>query len=268
MAAENSPKKPNKYSLVIERIFLNHYSAGITEFKFHRTEVEKVASKFNIKNLGDILYSFRYRTHLPARLRAAAGKGMTWRIVPAGKATYAFLQVPDQTIVPNKNLAETKVPDATPGIISKYALTDEQALLAKVRYNRLIDIFTGVACYSLQSHLRTFVSDMGQTETDEVYVGIDKRGEQYVFPVQAKGGRDRLDSVQILQDFGMCRTKFPSLTCRAIGTQFTKENLIVLFEFEKKGKEVNIVSERHYRLVHPDEISDEELANYRIRSSE
>lgn len=65
-------------------------------------------------------------------------------------------------------LAETKIPDSTPGIIAKYALNDEQALLAKVRYNRLIDIFTGVACYSLQSHLRTTVPKIGQVETDEI----------------------------------------------------------------------------------------------------
>jgi len=49
---------------------------------------------------------------------------------------------------PNPLLSETKIPDATPGIIDMYALTDEQALLAKVRYNRLVDVFTGVTCYS------------------------------------------------------------------------------------------------------------------------
>lgn len=89
-----------------------------------------------------------------------------------------------------------KVPDATPGIIAKYALNDEQALLAKVRYNRLLDIFTGVTCYSLQNHLRTTVPNMGQIETDELYVGVDKRGVHYVLPVQAKGGKDKLGIVQ------------------------------------------------------------------------
>ncbi len=41
-----------------------------------------------------------------------------------------------------------KVPDATPGLVTKYALDDEQGLLARLRYNRLIDIFTGLVCYS------------------------------------------------------------------------------------------------------------------------
>ena len=52
-------------------------------------------------------------------------------------------------------LATTKIPDGTPSIVRKYSISDEQALLAIVRYNRLIDIFLGVTCYSLQNHLRT-----------------------------------------------------------------------------------------------------------------
>jgi len=42
-------------------------------------------------------------------------------------------------ITPSEMMAETKIPDATPGIIFKYAVRDEQALLAAVRYNRLSD---------------------------------------------------------------------------------------------------------------------------------
>ena len=107
-------------------------------------------------------------------------------------------------------MATTKIPDATPGIVAKYALGDEQALLARVRYNRLIDIFTGVVCYSLQNHLRTFVAGVGQIETDELYVGVDKKGAHFIFPIQAKGGSDQLNIVQIEQDFEVCaRSSLP-----------------------------------------------------------
>ena len=98
---------------------------------------------------------------------------------------------------------ETKIPDATPGIIIKYTQGDEQALLAKIRYNRLIDIFTGVTCYSLQNHLRTTVTGIGQIETDELYIGVDRRGAQYIFPVQAKGGKDQLGSKRLNNPTGV-----------------------------------------------------------------
>ena len=146
-------------------------------------------------------------------------------------------------------LAETKLPDATPGIIEKFALDDEQAILAKIRYNRLIDIFTGITCYSLQSHLRTNVPSLGQVETDEIYIGLDKRGAQYVFPVQAKGPREKLGIVQIDQDFELCATKFPELICIPIAAQFAGDKSIALFAFEKTKAKIAITSEKHYRLV-------------------
>jgi hypothetical protein len=149
--------------------------------------------------------------------------------------------------------------------VAKYALSDEQALLARVRYNRLIDIFLGLACYSLQNHLRTAVRTIGQVETDELYVGVDKRGIHYVIPVQAKGGADKLSVVQIEQDIALCETKFASLVCRPVGAQFMSDNVIALFEFEHDGDDITVSSERHYKLVAPEEVTDEDLNMYRAR---
>lgn len=167
------------------------------------------------------------------------------------------------------NLATTKVPDATPGIVKKYSLDDEQALLARLRYNRLVDVFTGVTCYSLQNHLRTFLTEMGQIETDELYVGLDKKGAHYVFPLQAKGGRDRLNVVQIEQDIAVCAKKFPGLICRPLAAQFMNDGIIALFEFEHEFEQadatVRINSEKHYKLVPPEEVTKEDLENYRRR---
>ncbi|MGQ0815649.1 MAG: hypothetical protein ACT4O1_14535 [Gemmatimonadota bacterium] len=169
----------------------------------------------------------------------------------------------DSNFKPNLDLLEIRIPDATPGMIVRYALTDEQALLAKLRYNRLVDIFTGVTCYSLQSHLRTSVRTLGQVETDEVYIGLDKHGAHYVFPVQAKGGSDKMGTVQVEQDLALCADKFPSLICRPIGAQFIDDTSIALFEFAAAETGVKIVNERHYRLVEPRALTPEELDLYR-----
>jgi len=129
---------------------------------------------------------------MPESVLATQPEGMEWIIEGAGRARYLFKLVPVNRIVPNAELVAVKIPDATPEIIAAYALSDEQALLAKVRYNRLIDIFLGLATYSLQNHLRTTVRKIGQIEIDEIYVEIDRQGRQFVLPVQAKGGTDQL----------------------------------------------------------------------------
>jgi len=200
--------KHNRYEQIIERVFFRHYEKGNRKVSFVRHDIEEVAAELGIqlpKNLGDILYSFRYRAVLPLSIRQCAPKGEEWIIRPAGRGRYQFVTTKVARIVPSPTLAETKVPDATPGIIGMYALGDEQALLAKLRYNRLIDIFTRVTCYSLQSHLRTTAQHLGQVETDEIYVGVDRRGAHYVFPVQAKGRGDKLSVVQVEQDLAVCK---------------------------------------------------------------
>jgi hypothetical protein len=257
---------PNRYSQIIERIFFKYYAAGIRAFVFQREDIETSASELGIKlpkNIGDVLYSFRYRAELPARIVATAGEGETWIIRPAGRGVYRFVLVADVQIVPDRSLDQIKILDATPGLIARYALSDEQALLAKLRYNRLIDIFTRVTCYSLQNHLRTSIPDIGQIETDELYIGVDKHGAHYVLPVQAKGGRDKLSVVQIEQDFALCAAKFPALICRPIGAQFIAHNLIALFEFRIKADAVRVVQQRHYLLTLPDQLDDDDLAAYR-----
>ena len=259
-------QRKGMYFAIIERIFLSRYKPGMQEIDFERQDIVKYGNELQIdlpKNLGDLIYSFRYRAVLPESIQATANEGETWIIRLAGQGKYRFVLVRDNPIVPNEHMMITKVPDSTPGIVIKYALNDEQALLAKVRYNRLVDIFTGVTCYSLQNHLRTAVPEMGQVETDELYAGVDKAGVHYMFPIQAKGDTDRLSVVQIEQDIAVCASKFPSLICRPIAAQLTRNDSIAMFEFAEDGNEVGIVSERHYRLVPPEEVTETDLNHYK-----
>ncbi len=262
-------KSKSRYEIIIEEIFKKFYKKGRKEIPFKREDIVRVANELKIdlpKNIGDLLYSFRYRAELPESISSKAPKGHEWLIVPKGTSKYAFVARKIIRVLPNDALAETKIPDATPGVISKYALNDEQALLAIIRYNRLIDIFSGVTCYSLQSHLRTNVPGIGQIETDEIYVGVDKKGVHYVFPVQAKSNKDRIGIIQIEQDFAMCKMKFEHLVCIPIAAQFIDSQVIAIFQFEPTRDGIKISHEKHYRLVSPDELTDEDLDVYRKRS--
>ncbi|MCL2304407.1 MAG: hypothetical protein FWC43_03595 [Planctomycetaceae bacterium] len=259
----------NRYLQLIETIFFKYYKRGKKEVHFVREDLETTAEELGIKlpkNLGDVVYSFRYRSQLPDSITRTAPQGSEWVIRPMGQAKYMFSLSTMPRIVPNMMLSETKIPDSTPGVVERYALNDEQGLLTKLRYNRLVDIFLGISCYSLQNHLRTTVPDVGQIETDEIYIGLDKRGAHYVIPIQAKGGKDQLGTVQIEQDFALCRYKFPGLVCIPVAAQFMENDLIALFSFEYSGKEIAILCEKHYRLVAPDKLPDEEISKYGKRT--
>jgi hypothetical protein len=266
----------NRYKRLLEHIFFAQnfgaYRNGAREIRFARADLERAAKALRVelpKNLGDVVYAIRYRTPLPKKIIETQPAGMEWIIEGVGRAQYRFCLQPVNRIVPNPALKAIKVPDATPEIIGGYALNDEQALLAKVRYNRLVDIFLGVTAYSLQNHMRTTVRGIGQIEIDEVYVAVDRQGVQYVIPVQAKGGKDQLAVVQTKQDLACCAEKFPTLVCRSVSAQFIDmedgSKKIAMFELAVDEGRVVIAEEKHYRLTPSAEINPEDLLAYKSR---
>ena len=264
----------NRYGRILAHVFAAHYKRGIKSFEFERTEIETSAAALEIrlpKNIGDLLYSFRFRTALPAEISKTAPEGFEWVIEGAGRAKYRMSLTKITRIRPSENVTPIKIPDATPEIVTANALSDEQALLAKVRYNRLIDIFLRVTAYSLQNHLRTSVPDIGQIETDEIYVAINNCGEQYVIPVQAKGGSDQIGTTQVKQDLALCRKSYPLLTPKPVAVQFMKGDsegeTIVMFLLSEIGGEITIIGEKHYRLVPANEITVDNLQEYREKSN-
>lgn len=258
----------NIYDKIIEAIFTEKYENGMTSVPFGRQEIIEKARALGIddpKNLGDVIYSYKYRKPLPSAVRETAPEGRYWRLKNTGISQYAFVLTEGREFVESDAMLVTvKVPDGTPSMVRKYSFSDEQALLAIVRYNRLIDLFLGIVCHSLQNHLRTTVEGIGQIETDEIYVGVDKFGRQFIIPVEAKGGSDKLGVSQIEQDIMLCKEKYPNLICRPIACQFLARDAVAVFEFGEEDGSIVKLAEKHYKLVPSEEIGDEELSLYGI----
>jgi hypothetical protein len=263
-------KAANRYDAIIEYVFFSGYEAGDSRVRFARSDMEVASDELQIKlpkNIGDIIYSFRFRHDLPSAILEVAPQGKQWVIRGVGIGQYEFAAVGLTRIIPTPGLIVTKIPDATPQLIETNALGDEQALLAKVRYNRLVDIFLGITSYSLQNHLRTTVRGIGQVEVDEVYVGVNSFGAQFIVPAQAKGGTDQIGIVQTEQDLAVCRDKFPRLLPRPVAAQFMSDDVIALFELTVQDDEIVLVQEAHYKLVQSQEITETDLATYSTRAS-
>ena len=264
---------------VLEPIFKSLYEAGahtlIFDVEMFDVEARRLGNFISARtlNLTDfVCYDpscvSSLRMLLPSKIRKTEPSGWQWHLKRISTKSYAFRLEPIDSIRPSRfPRLERRIPDATPEIINSNSLSDEQALLARVRYNRLIDIFLGVTAYSLQNHLRTTVKSLGQIEIDEVYVGIDRHGCQYIIPVQAKGGNDQLSTVQAKQDIACCAEKFPNLVCRAISAQFMDDSRIAMFELclDDDGL-VKTKEERHYLLVPADQIGTADLERYRSAS--
>ncbi|MBE4590652.1 endonuclease [Vibrio navarrensis] len=257
-----------KYDKIIERVFFNNYHDFDRIVPFDRNELAQACDDLGIariKNLGDIPYTYRFRKELPDSVNAKLPDGADWIIVGKGTGRYEFRIASPGKIQPTTNRLRVKIPDATPEIVKKYAPgTDEQALLTKVRYNRLVDLFSGLTCYSIQNHLRTNLPSVGQIEIDEVYLGVNKKGTHFVIPCQAKSPGDRFGIVQVMQDIEFCKIKYPYAVCKPIALQFLSDQDVAILELavEEVGDSyrLSVVDERHYTLVSKDGISYEEIA--------
>lgn len=264
--AKAAAGETNRYKRLVEKIFSDRYTPGATHVDFERDDLSIAADSLGIvlpKNLGDVLYSMRYRMPMPETILATQPDGKEWVILGVGRAKYQFRLVTLNRILPRPEMVTIGIPDATPEVIRRYALNDEQALLAIVRYNRLLDIFLGLTTYSLQSHLRTTVKGGSQIEIDELYVGLDKHGCHYIIPVQAKGGSDQISVVQTSQDIQWCKEQFPGIRCKAISAQFMSDERVAMFDLTVSDDEVKVVEERHYKLLPADKLDADAIREYR-----
>lgn len=259
-----NPKGESKYSRIMEDIFVSSYKKGMTAVPFTRDQLVASADKLGIsmpKNLGDVIYSFRYRKTLPDAIARTAPKGMCWIIRGTGSASYCFELKKESNIIPNPNLEVIPIPDNTPEVITMYQLSDEQSLLCKIRYNRLLDIFLGMATYSMQNHLRTQVKGVGQIEVDEIYIGVNKKGQHFIIPVEAKIGNDKVGVVQTMQDIQCCKEKFPDLICIPIAVHnMDGNNKLCIFRLTIDDGDVKIAEEKHYELVYASDIDRRVIA--------
>ncbi len=77
-AKRTESSRGNAYSRIIENIFFARFRAGSERVDFDRKDIEMSADSLNIalpKNLGDLIYSFRYRQDFPDAITRVAPTG-------------------------------------------------------------------------------------------------------------------------------------------------------------------------------------------------
>ncbi|MCE0522081.1 MAG: hypothetical protein LV480_04145 [Methylacidiphilales bacterium] len=240
----------NAYDQLLISVFKSKWRSGMNELTFTKDDLIDTATRLGlrIKNLADVLYTYRSRRAFPAHI---AEKG-NWIIAAKGSGKYAFVKVTRAAVVEvPATLKIFPIPYAVPEIVAMNLANDEQGLLTLVRYNRLLDVFTGLACFHLQSHIRTQVKGHGQIEVDELYVGIDKDGRGYVSPIEGKVAGESLgiDKAVGLSLFALA--KFPNLICRPIAVLRQAHDIVACVEFEPANdiSKVSVLDIRRYQSV-------------------
>lgn len=235
-----------QYSDTITEIFSTYYSPGITEFTFRRDEIS-----LNVKNLGDVIYTYRYRSPFPKQILDTEPAGLNWIIKPSGDASYTFKLAKGCRITPDFSLPANTISDLSSDLVKRHRTNDEQAALSMIRENRILDLFLNSRLLHMQNHLRTNVPGLGQVEVDDLYIGHDSAGNELIVPVQAKRGHDQIGPIQTYQDIRVCEYKWPSLSCRPISIYYDpgdKRIAILELSMDMQTDSVSVVSEKHFKM--------------------
>jgi len=245
---------PSRYEAVILDVFLRHYRPGMTYVEFRKDDLADACRRYGItvRNIPDIIYTYRSgRGKLPSAMTAIGH----WAIEPAGRGTYAFrlLQNPPYFDLPFQDYAPVDIYNAIPEIVERLLRRDEQSLLTRVLYNRLVDIFTGLTCFHIQNHYRSFVTDMGEVEIDALYAGVDKTGTLYILPIEAKSWAEteKIGRVQIAHMARLIRQDFPQLCRRILAVKELQDGTIAMVEFDDREEpdDFRVTSVTRFRLL-------------------
>ena len=220
----NREEKSRNRDEVMQRVFEKNYVSGAAEVPFTMDDIREAIAAvakqrpgYRENNVADVRYQYTSgRRCFPDSINQFG----PWMIVGRGKAQYALVKLassPEISI--QEDLLTILLPNATPEIVLEYAGSDEQGLLAKVHYNRLLDIFLQITCYHLQNHWRTSIQNKGQCEIDDLYVGLNINGKQFVVPVEAKCANENLSKTQVVQMIDFARERYPKLIIRPVGVQ-------------------------------------------------
>ncbi|HEX6511681.1 MAG TPA: hypothetical protein VF157_05240 [Chloroflexota bacterium] len=150
-----------------------------------------------------------------------------------------------KAVTPDPARTEIRVLDTTPAVVEKFASHRGEALLARVRYNRLVELFTAAACYLLPTDCGSYNSEA----VVDLYVGVTRRGAECIFPVHAVASRKRLYLEVVERSRLICASRFRTLLCRPIAAHSLGDDLIALYEVEARRGQIGKLDEAHYRLV-------------------
>lgn len=243
----------SEYDRVILELFQRHHRAGAERLSFTKDELVEICNKHGItvRNIPDIVYTYRSRRSLPKPILDTGH----WAIEPAGRGAYAFrlLRESAHFEIPFVDYAPVDIYNAIPEVVEGMLRRDEQSLLTVILYNRLVDIFTGLTCFHIQSHYRSFVTGMGEVELDALYVGVNKTGALFVLPVEAKSQAETemIGRVQVSQMARLVRQDFSALRRRIIAVKALEDATIGMVEFsdDEQPEDFGIVSVVRFRLI-------------------
>lgn len=251
-----------KYEDTIVQVFENKLDDGYNteeEIPFDREDLQRAMDELdiNVRNVPDIPYAYRSRRSLPDQIEQYGYNAIILDdTIEGADATYLFTKREQLIHIPNTvdGRHQTSVADL-PEPVRNYIGKDEQGVLTQVRYTGLLDDFTGLNAYHLQSHMRMRVNNR-EAELDDLYVGVDEEGNHHALAVEAKGVGETLNKNQLIRNTRGIEQKsqYPD-SVQTLAVKLDDDGYFYLFEFSvfEEDDQDEVEMERVWQYVFEEE---------------
>lgn len=154
--------------------------------------------------------------------------------------------------------------DVTPRAVLEHTIGAVDLLLARVRYNKLIDRLLKCVAHSLHTDLTYCSRTFGEITVGEVYHAVNKRGAEFVVAVQANTTSPSFGPDQAELDLEVCEELFPDLAPRFVHVElehFSWGDVVVMYSLRNNKRGIQFDDEGHYRLVSSETVTSEGSQN-------
>lgn len=251
-----------KYEDTLVRVFENKLDQGYEtdeDIPFDRGDLQVAMDELGItvRNVPDIPYAYRSRRPLPDGIQRHGYNAVILDdSIEGAAATYLFTKREQLIHIPDEVDEEHRTSlEELPRAVRDYIGKDEQGVLTQVRYTGLLDDFTGLDAYHLQSHMRFRVNNR-EAELDDLYIAVDDAEQHHALAVEAKGVGETLNKNQLIRNTRGIEQKraYPD-SVETLAVKLDDDGYFYLFEFtvfEEDGED-RVEMERVWRYAFEDE---------------
>ena len=191
--------KEAKAKFFVDYLMKNNFINSLTPISFERTDILEICAKeFGKapKNLGDIIYSLRYRLDYLSTYDYLLEKDYTWTLLSTGIGKYELSPLKKLRIPSLESEDIIYIKDNTPKHIHELRPLNDQSLLMKIIQNDILNEFLQDDLVFLQAHHKVNLQNWGQAEIDGI---LASNYSPHLYLVEVKGYTEVIAWPQMIQ---------------------------------------------------------------------
>ena len=162
-------------------------------------------------------------------------------------------------------MAPVGILDNTPTVVGQLARDERELLLARLRFNRLLDNFLGISTFPVHLLFDSPFYDSIGPEVEELHFGIAPFGDKCMVIVLSErwNGSPAISKLRASSEVPFKYSH--NMRVHFILAHQTGGNCLALIELDLSSQRSKVKAEKHYEFIKPDELNAHDYVKDSLR---